>query len=344
MWPTSKAHFLPNGRPLRTGEIFRQPDLARTLRAMAEVEKKALAAGATREAAIDKVRDYFYRGEIARKIDAFSKANGGLLRYEDMAAFKLQVEEPVSTTFKGYRVYKNGFWSQGPAMIETLNILDGFDDQPAFNSAAYIHRVVEALKLAYADRDTYYGDPKFSHIPADVLLSKEYGAERRKLITDKASQEFLPGDIHGKPGHHPSEEAMAHIPLDPVLMAHDTTCVDAIDKDGMMFSATPSGAWLPSVIAGDTGIPLSERAQSFVLIPGSPNELGSRQAAARDVESDAGDVGRWQARRGALHARWRYPGAGFAAGDVQLPHLPHERGEFDRGAALRNAPSGFEFR
>ena len=274
LWPTSKAHFLPNGRPLRTGEIFRQPDLARTLRSMVEVEKKALAGGATREAAIDKVRDYFYRGEIARKIDVFSKANGGLLRYEDLAAFKLQVEEPVSTTFKGYRVYKNGFWSQGPAMIETLNILDSFDDQPAFNSATYIHRVVEALKLAYADRDTYYGDPKFSHIPADVLLSKEYGAERRKLINDKASQEFLPGAIHGKPGHHPSEETLAHVPLDPVLMAHDTTCVDAIDKDGMMFSATPSGAWLPSVIAGDTGIPLSVRAQSFVLIPGSPNELG----------------------------------------------------------------------
>ena len=274
MWPTSKAHFLPNGRPLRTGEIFRQPDLAHTLRAMVEIEKKALAGGATREAAIDKVRDYFYRGEIARKIDAFSKANGGLLRYEDMAAFRVQPEEPVSTTYKGYRVYENGFWSQGPAMIEALNILDGFDDQPAFNSAAYIHRVVEALKLAFADRDTYYGDPKFSHIPADVLLSKEYGAERRKLITDKASQEFLPGAIHGKTGHHPSEEAMAHVPLDPVLMAHDTTCVDAIDKDGMMFSATPSGAWLPSVIAGDTGIPLSVRAQSFVLLPGSPNELG----------------------------------------------------------------------
>ena len=274
MWPTSKAHFLPNGHAPRTGEIFRQPDLARTLRGMVDAEKKALAAGATREAAIDKVRDHFYRGEIARKIDAFSKANGGLLRYEDLAAFKVQVEEPVSTTFKGYRVYKNGFWSQGPAMIEALNILDGFDDQPAFNSAAYIHRVVEALKLAYADRDTYYGDPKFTHIPADVLLSKEYGAERRKLITDKASQEFLPGAIHGKAGHHPSEEAMAHVPLDPVLMAHDTTCVDAIDKDGMMFSATPSGAWLPSVIAGDTGIPLSVRAQSFVLIPGSPNELG----------------------------------------------------------------------
>src|SRR5258706_1038355 len=237
MWPTSKAHFLPNGRPLRTGEIFRQPDLARTLRAMADVEKKALAAGATREAAIDKVRDYFYRGDIARKIDAFSKANGGLLRYEDLAVFKVQPEEPVSTTFKGYRVYKNGFWSQGPAMIEALNILDGFDDQPPINSAAYIHRVVEALKLAYADRDTYYGDPKFTHIPADVLLAKEYGAERRKLITDKASQEFLPGAIHGKPGHHPSDETLPRVPLDPVLMAHDTTCVKATAKAGMSFAA-----------------------------------------------------------------------------------------------------------
>jgi gamma-glutamyltranspeptidase / glutathione hydrolase len=274
VWPTSKAHFLPNGRPLRSGEIFRQPDLARTLRSMVEAEKKAVAHGASRELAIDAVRDYFYRGEIARKIDAFSKANGGLLRYEDMAAFKLQPEEPVSGTFKGYKVYKTGFWSQGPAMIETLNILDGYEDQPAHNSAAYIHRVTEALKLAYADRDTYYGDPKFSNVPADVLLSKDYAAERRKLITDKASQDFRPGAIHGKTGHHPAEEEMAHIPLDPVLMAHDTTCVDAIDKDGIMFSATPSGAWLPSVIAGDTGIPLSVRAQSFVLIPGHPNELG----------------------------------------------------------------------
>src|ERR1700686_5508779 len=122
LWPTSKAHFMPNGKLPQVGEIFRQPDTARTLRAMAEVEKKALASGATRVAAIDKVRDYFYRGEIAHKVDAFSKANGGLLRYEDMAAFKVQPEEPVSTTFKGYRVYKKGFWSQGPAMIETLNI------------------------------------------------------------------------------------------------------------------------------------------------------------------------------------------------------------------------------
>jgi gamma-glutamyltranspeptidase/glutathione hydrolase len=273
-WPTSKQHFMPNGFPPSVGEIFRQPDLARTLRAMAEAERKALAGGANRSAAIDAVRDYFYRGEIARKIDAFSKANNGLLRYEDMAAFKLEVEEPVSTTYKGYRVYKPGFWSQGPSMIETLNMIEGFDTRNApVNSAEYVHRMTEALKLAYADRDTYYGDPKFNKIPMQTLLSKEYAAERRKLITAHASQDFLPGKIDGKVGKHPSESEMAMLKIDDFLMAHDTTCVDAMDKDGFVFSATPSGAWLPSVIAGDTGIPLTERAQSFVLIPGHPNEL-----------------------------------------------------------------------
>src|SRR5579885_912051 len=271
--PTSKAHFLPNGQPPRVGEIFKQPDLEHTLAGMAEAERKALAGGASRQGGIDAVRDYFYRGEVARKIDAFMKANGGLLRYEDMAAFRLEPEEPVSTTYRGYKVFKPGFWSQGPAMIETLNIMEGYDSRPPLNSAEYIHRLVEALKLAYADRDTYYGDPRFNHIPADVLLSKEYGNERRRQITERASQDFLPGRIHGKIGQHPSQTASTHFKIDDALMAHDTTCVDAIDRDGIAFSATPSGAWLPSVIAGDTGIPLTERAQSFVLIPGHPNEL-----------------------------------------------------------------------
>jgi gamma-glutamyltranspeptidase/glutathione hydrolase len=273
VWPTSKAHFMPDGKAPRIGEIYRQPDLARTLRAMAEVESKALAGGKKREAAIDAVRDYFYRGDIARKIDAFMKANSGLLRYEDMAAFKLEPEEPVTTTFHGYHVYKPGFWSQGPALLQTLNIIEGFDGKLPQNSAEYIHRTTEALKLAYADRDTYYADPKFAQVPAQVLLSKEYAAERRKEITERASLEFRPGKINGKVGMHPALAEMAHYKIDDVLMAHDTTAVDAIDKDGIMFSATPSGAWMPSVIAGDTGIPMTQRAQSFVLVPGHPNEL-----------------------------------------------------------------------
>lgn len=273
-WPDSKRHWMPEGHVPVPGEMFRQPDLARTMRALVDTEKKALAAGKDRASAIDAARDYFYRGDIARRIDEFCKANNGLLRYEDMAAFKLAPEEPVSTTYRGYRVYKPGFWSQGPAMIEALNILEGFDMRAAgVNSAEYTHRMVEALKLAYADRDTYYGDPKFNSIPSDVLLSKEYAAERRKLIGAKASLDFLPGTIAGKTGRHPSEDDSAHVKIDDALMARDTTCVDVIDKDGVMFSATPSGAWMPSVIAGTTGIPLTQRAQSFLLVKGHPNEL-----------------------------------------------------------------------
>ena len=275
LWPTSMAHFVPDGKVPRPGEIFRQPDLARTLRAMAAAEKKALAAGASREAAIDAVRDYFYRGEVARKIDAFSKANKGLLRYEDMAAFHLAPEEAVSTDFHGLRVYKPGFWSQGPAMIEALNLLNGIDFTPMrFNSADYINTLVEALKLAYADRDTYYGDPKFVKVPEATLLSMKYADERRALIGKTASLEFRPGKIGDNPPVHPSKSEIARAKkIDDMLMAHDTSCVDTIDKDGIMFSATPSGAWLPSVVAGDTGIPLTERAQSFLLVPGNPNEL-----------------------------------------------------------------------
>ena len=274
LWPTSAHVFLPNDRVTMPGEIFRQPDLARTLRAMADVEKKALAAGASRVAAIDAVRDYFYRGDIARRIDKFSRENQGLLRYDDMAAFHLTPEDPVSTTFQGMQVYKPGFWSQGPALLEALNILEGYDLRAMrWNSADYLHTLVEAVKLAYADRDTYYGDPKFNNIPADRLLSKEYAAERRKLIGATASLDFRPGRIGPHPPEHPSEAEMVSFKIDDALRARDTTCVDAIDKDGVMFSSTPSGAWLPSVIAGDTGIALTQRAQSFLLVPGHPNEL-----------------------------------------------------------------------
>ena len=274
LWPDSKKTFMPDGHVPVPGEIFRQPNLARTLRSMAAAEKKALASGASRTAAIDAVRDFFYRGEIAHRIDAFMKANDGLLRFEDMAAFKLQPEEPLAADYHGVKVYKPGFWTQGPAMIEALNILDGFDMRSlGFNSPEYIHKMVEALKLAYADRDAYYGDPKFNHIPADVLLSKEYAAERRSLIGHTASLDFVPGMVNGKRAKHPTEMDIARTKIDDELMASDTTCVDAIDKDGMVFSATPSGAWEPSVIAGDTGIPLTERAQSFLLVPGHPNEL-----------------------------------------------------------------------
>jgi gamma-glutamyltranspeptidase/glutathione hydrolase len=273
-WPASARTFLPGGQVPRVGDIFHQPELARTLRSMAEVEKKARAAGASREKALDAVRDYFYRGDIARRIGAFSEKNGGLLRYQDMAAFHVEPEEAVSTTFQGYTVYKPGFWSQGPSMIEALNILEGFDlAGMKLNSAEYIHTLVEALKLAYADRDTYYGDPRFNKIPAERLLSKAYGAERAKLIAHDASLEFRPGDVEPNPPKHPSLSVIARYKIPDALLAKDTTCVDAIDKDGVVISITPSGAWMPTFLAGDTGVALTQRAQSFLLVPGHPNEL-----------------------------------------------------------------------
>ena len=208
------------------------------------------------------------------------------MRYEDMAAFKLQPEEPVSTDYRGYRVYKPGFWSQGPAMIETLNILEGFDMRSlGYNSAEYIHTSVEALKLAYADRDTYYGDPKFN--PNCRWTSAFQELRRRAPQADRPDglarfharqDQRQNGQASGRDGYRAHQNRRR-------LMANDTTCVDAIDKDGIVFSATPSGAWLPSVIAGDTGIPLTERAQQFSWCP-DPQRTGGRQTAARDAEPD----------------------------------------------------------
>jgi gamma-glutamyltranspeptidase/glutathione hydrolase len=274
LWPTSQKVFLPNGRPPAVGQVFQQPDLARTMRSMAAAEAAARKAGLSRAQSIDAVRDHFYRGEIARKIDAFMKANDGLMRYEDLAAFRLKAEEPAATTYRGYTVYKPGFWSQGPVLLEALNLLEGYDLKSlGHNSAEYLHRVVEALKLSYADRDAYYGDPLFAKVPAERLLSKSYAEERRKLITGLSSPDFRPGEAGSEPPLHPSLMAYSPRRIDDSLMARDTTCVTSIDREGVMFVATPSGAWLPSVIAGDTGIPLTQRAQSFLLIQGHPNEL-----------------------------------------------------------------------
>jgi gamma-glutamyltranspeptidase/glutathione hydrolase len=209
----------------------------------------------------------FYRGSIAKRIAAFSDANGGLIEYQDLANFKAETDKPRVGTYRGYEVNKPGFWTQGPVMIEALNILEGYDLKAmGHNSPQYLHTVIEAVKLAFADRDRYYGDPKFSKIPEEILLSKEYAAERRKLIDPQhASMESRPGDL-GASAPMPTGVA-------GLTTVHDTTCVNVVDSKGDAFSATPSGAWLPSVIAGDTGIPLSTRLQSFVMTPGHANQL-----------------------------------------------------------------------
>lgn len=273
-FPTSLAVYAPNGNIPRPGDIFSQRDLAKTLRNMIRAEQSALAAGKSRELAIDAVRDYFYRGAIAREIGDFVKKNNGLLRYEDMAAFRLEVEEPIVTTFQDYEVYKPTFWTQGGVMLQALNILEGYPlQQYGWNSPEYIHYVTEALKLAYADRDTWYADPKFFDVPKE-LLTKAYAAERRKLISDtQSSREFRPGQFFNRTPPHPSRYDENWRPLTDALASRDTTALAVVDKDGWMFSATPSGAWMPSVIAGSTGIPLGQRAQSFFMIEDHPNVI-----------------------------------------------------------------------
>ncbi len=275
-WPTSAKLFLPGGRVPKPGEMFSQPGLARTLREIVKAERAAASRG--RHSALTAARDYFYKGVIAKRISEFCEANGGLLRAGDFAAFHAKVEEPAHASYHGYEVYKTGFWAQGPVMLEMLNVLEGYDLQAMkHNSADYIHTLTETMKLAFADRDRYYGDPDFVRVPGGELLAKDYAAMRRSLIDEKrASLEQRPGDpmnkkplMNGAP--HPALIGQSSVP--EAERANDTTCVNVIDKDGNLFSATPSGAWLPTVVAGDTGVMLGQRMQSFLLEEGHPNVL-----------------------------------------------------------------------
>ncbi|MBV8817014.1 MAG: gamma-glutamyltransferase, partial [Acidobacteriaceae bacterium] len=265
LWPASAKFFYPDGTAVKRGEVFREPMLANTLRELVKAEKKG---HGNRNAKLEAVRKLFYEGSIAKRIADFNEKNEGLIGYEDMVKTKASIEPATVGTYRGYEINKPGFWTQGPVMIEALNILEGFDlKSMGHNSPEYLHTVVEAVKLAFADRDAYYGDPKFSKIPEDILLSKDYAAERRKLIDPHhASMESRPGNVTSRPPL-PSGTQPAAGPV------QDTTCVDVVDSKGNAFSATPSGAWLPSVIMGDTGIPLTSRLQSFVLTAGHANQL-----------------------------------------------------------------------
>jgi gamma-glutamyltranspeptidase/glutathione hydrolase len=275
-WPTSAKLFLPGGRVPKVGEIFSQPELARTLREIVKAEGAARSRG--RREALAAARDRFYKGQIAKRISDFSEENGGLLRASDFAAFHAKVEQPTKTVYRGYEVYKTGFWAAGPAMLEVLNLLEGYDLRALkHNSTDYIHTLTEAMKLGFADRDRYYGDPDFARVPGPELLAKDYAGVRRALIDSMhASLEQRPGDpVNKKPlingGAQPALTGQSTVP--EAERANDTTCVNVIDKDGNLFSATPSGAWLPAVVAGDTGVLMGQRMQSFILEEGHPNML-----------------------------------------------------------------------
>jgi len=274
-WPEAKRLFLPNGEIPKVGDLFVQADLARTLREIVRAERLASRNKNNRHAGLIAARDYFYRGPVAKRIGEYMQSHGGLIAAEDFAKFEAKTGEPVHAEYHGYQVYKPGFWTQGPALVETLNLLEGFDlKEMGHNSSKYIHTLAEALKLAMADRDRYYGDPNFAKIPATELLSKSYATLRRPLIDPlKASLAQRPGDpTNMKAILASAVNTAGHASTVPQIeRANDTTCVNVVDKDGNLFSATPSGAWLPAVVAGDTGVLMGQRLQSALIDPNSPN-------------------------------------------------------------------------
>ena len=275
-YPSSVKVYYPNGRAPQAGEIFRNPDLARTLKKLVEAEKQQ--AGKGRHEALKAARDRFYQGDIARALAKFSEEQGGLFRYEDFAGYTAKVEEPVSVDYRGYRVYKNPSANQGPAELFTLNLLEGYDLKAMkHNSAAYIHTSAEALKLAFADRDKYLGDMDFIRIPFEGLLSKDYASARRKLIDpNQASLEFRPGV--------PEKLMKDTAPLDrPVKVTTkgeadhegDTSYIAVVDKDRNMITLTPSlhSAFGTGVVMGETGIVFNCRGDYYSLEAGEANAL-----------------------------------------------------------------------
>jgi gamma-glutamyltranspeptidase/glutathione hydrolase len=275
----SAKTYYPGGHVPEVGEIFRQPNLAKTMRAIADADKTAFAKTRNRATAIRAGRDAFYTGSIAHRIVDADRAAGGVFSYEDLSAFHGSTEKPATTNFHGFDVYKAGPGNQGPVLLQTLNILEGVNLRAMGpDTADYIHQVHEAIKLAYDDRNAYYGDPAFTSVPMTGLLSKVYAAERRALIGAQASLVHRAGDPYKfdpdvKP---PQSRYTPHAQgVRTAIGAGDTTCVDVVDKDGNLFSATPSSGWLlgGAFVAGDTGVPLSNRMQVFDLDPLSPNVL-----------------------------------------------------------------------
>ena len=284
-WPYSKEIFLPHFGEERAapapGEIFVQEDLARTLEKLVEAEAEALAAGASRKEAIMAAYDRFYRGDIAEEFVRGSREQGGLHTMEDLAEWRVYLEEPVSTSYKGIDVYKLTTWVQGPVLLQSLNILEGLDVAAmGYNSTRYIHAVYQAMNLAFADRDFYYGDPYYPpEEPIAGLLSKDYAAARAAEIDwDRNNPDVLPGDPYPfQNGTNPFLHLIETWNAEPVATPEvsemsfeesfyaGTTSIQAADAEGWVVSITPSGGWIPAVVAGRTGIGMSQRMQSFVL-------------------------------------------------------------------------------
>jgi len=273
-YPTTVKVYLPDGKLPKAGDVFRNRDLARTLRNLVEAEQANKAKG--RHEALRAARDRFYKGDIARELASFSEANGGLFRYDDFAEYTAEVETPVSIDYRGFRVYKNPSASQGPTELIALNLLEGFDLKTlGHNTAEFLHTSVEAMKLAMADREKYLGDQDFIKIPYDGLLSKEYARERRSLIdSERASLELRPGSP-GKFVKNTSDRS-----LRPVLGGNanhdgDTSYIAVVDKDRNLVSFEPSlhSAFGTGVVMGNTGLILNCRGDYYSLVRGEANAL-----------------------------------------------------------------------
>jgi gamma-glutamyltranspeptidase/glutathione hydrolase len=290
-WAYSREVYLPHmGNEDREapypGEVFVQSDLAATLRKLVEAEQDALAAGRSRKEAIYAAYDRFYRGDIAEELVRGTQEEGGLITMEDLDQWQVYIEEPVMSTYKGVEVYKLTHWVQGPVMLQTLNILENFDLQAmGYNSARYIHTLYQAMNLAFADRDFYYGDPYYPpKEPIEGLLSKEYAKQRAASIDpERNNPDIKPGDPYPFMGQtnpytqylenwpprsgEETSEAMVDPDEPDATFFLGTTSIQAVDAEGWVVSVTPSGGWIPAVIAGRTGIGLSQRMQSFVTDP-----------------------------------------------------------------------------
>ncbi|QIL41690.1 gamma-glutamyltransferase family protein [Pedobacter sp. HDW13] len=295
-WPYSKKVFLTHPDEKREapagGEIFVQKDLLSTLTKMVEAEKEALKKGKSRKEALMAAYDRFYKGDIAREFVRGSKEQGGLITMEDLAKWKPVEEAPLTTNYKGIEVYKLQQWTQGPMLLQALNILENFNlKEMGYNSPKYIHTVYQAMNMAFADRDFYYGDPNQAPTePMKGLLSKDYAKQRASLIQfEKNDDKIGPGDPYPFQGQKnpylnllksrgfeidttkrnfaPKHDLGNYTPKEVYedRLWRGTTSIEAADKEGWVVSVTPSGGWLPACIAGNTGIGMSQRMQSFVL-------------------------------------------------------------------------------
>lgn len=282
-WPYSKKVFLTHpGEAWEApvaGEIFVQTDLLNTLKKLVEAERQALKQGKSRKEAIMAAYDRFYKGDIAEEFVRGCQEQGGLITKADLANWQVKIETPLTTNYRGIDVYKLQQWTQGPVLLQTLNILENFDlKSMGYNSTRYVHTLYQAMNLAFADRDFYYGDPAFApEEPMQGLLSKDYARSRAKLIQyERNDASAAPGDPYPFEGKtNPYLDALkswgsAELPGAPDEQffrdfAAGTTSIETTDKNGWVVSVTPSGGWVPACIAGNTGIGMSQRMQSFVL-------------------------------------------------------------------------------